>query len=378
MNHSDALYKRIYQKLLTEIEEGMYKDGQRLPTEKELSQKYYVSRITAQKAMRALADEGKIVRVIGKGSYIADSFQPDMELKRKKRRCIALIMGSLGASFGLNVVYGALDAAEKHGVDLILKNSKNDQMLEREIIKELESDACDGLIIQPANGELYSEEIIQAVFQGQSVVMVDRDMQGINVPFVGINNERMAYQALEKLIQLNHTRIALLATGNDKSSTIRERINGYTQAHMNYCISINPRYMLLNLCSFGQNQNTFEELKQITEKLKQFFKEYPEVTAVFATEYLVAKAAMDAINVLGLQEKVSIVSFDCDSLLGENAWIAHVLQPQYDMGKCAVDVMMRLLNKEPLEKRVWQLEGEWCDGASLFPTLQDNDVMEPE
>ena len=48
------------------------------------------------------------------------------------------------------------------------------------------------------------------------------------------------------------------------------------------------------------------------------------------------------------------------------------------MGKCAVDVMMRLLNKEPLEKRVWQLEGEWCDGASLFPTLQDNDVMEPE
>ena len=147
---------------------------------------------------------------------------------------------------------------------------------------------------------------------------------------------------------------------------------------MNYCISINPRYMLLNLCGFGQNQNTFEDLKQITEKLKQFFKEYPEVTAVFATEYLVAKAAMDAINVLGLQEKVSIVSFDCDSLLGENAWIAHVLQPQYDMGKCAVDVMMRLLNKEPLEKRVWQLEGEWCDGASLFPTLQDNDVMEPE
>ena len=250
--------------------------------------RYYVSRITAQKAMRALADEGKIVRVIGKGSYIADSFQPDMELKRKKRRCIALIMGSLDASFGLNVVYGALDAAEKHGVDLILKNSKNDQMLEREIIKELESDACDGLIIQPANGELYSEEIIQAVFQGQSVVMVDRDMQGINVPFVGINNERMAYQALEKLIQLNHTRIALLATGNDKSSTIRERINGYTQAHMNYCISINPRYMLLNLCGFGQNQNTFEDLKQITEKLKQFFKEYPEVTAVFATEYLLS------------------------------------------------------------------------------------------
>ena len=77
-------------------------------------------------------------------------------------------------------------------------------------------------------------------------------MQGINVPFVGINNERMAYQALEKLIQLNHTRIALLATGNDKSSTIRERINGYTQAHMNYCISINPRYMLLNLAALDK------------------------------------------------------------------------------------------------------------------------------
>ena len=37
MNHSDALYKRIYQKLLTEIEEGMYKDGQRLPPRSTMS-----------------------------------------------------------------------------------------------------------------------------------------------------------------------------------------------------------------------------------------------------------------------------------------------------------------------------------------------------
>lgn len=43
------LYEQIYNDIIEGIENGTYKKGDRLPSEKELSEKYCVSRITSKK-----------------------------------------------------------------------------------------------------------------------------------------------------------------------------------------------------------------------------------------------------------------------------------------------------------------------------------------
>ena len=48
--------------ILKQIDTGEYPPGGRLPSEKELEKLYHVSRITAQKAMNLLAEDGRIVR----------------------------------------------------------------------------------------------------------------------------------------------------------------------------------------------------------------------------------------------------------------------------------------------------------------------------
>ena len=45
------LYEKVYMDLLRRMEDGTYRKGDRLPTEKELSDYYGVSRITMRKAL---------------------------------------------------------------------------------------------------------------------------------------------------------------------------------------------------------------------------------------------------------------------------------------------------------------------------------------
>ena len=43
------LYEQIYTDILKQIGKGLFKPGDRLPSEKEISEQYHVSRITAKR-----------------------------------------------------------------------------------------------------------------------------------------------------------------------------------------------------------------------------------------------------------------------------------------------------------------------------------------
>ena len=69
----EPLYLKIYNDLLQGMQQGTYPAGSRLPSEKELSQQYEVSRITSKKALEMLSDRNLIARMPGKGSYVLGS-----------------------------------------------------------------------------------------------------------------------------------------------------------------------------------------------------------------------------------------------------------------------------------------------------------------
>lgn len=64
------LYLQLKSHLQAQIEEGVYgKDG-RLPSERELSQHYNISRMTARQAIQALMQDGFIDTRVGKGTFV--------------------------------------------------------------------------------------------------------------------------------------------------------------------------------------------------------------------------------------------------------------------------------------------------------------------
>ncbi|MCX4025665.1 histidine utilization repressor [Endozoicomonas sp. SM1973] len=65
-------YQQIKDFIYQNIRDRHYKPHERIPTEHELSDKFQVSRMTANKAIRDLVKEGLLVRYPGQGTFVTD------------------------------------------------------------------------------------------------------------------------------------------------------------------------------------------------------------------------------------------------------------------------------------------------------------------
>lgn len=65
------LYLRVIEKIKQDIDEGVYREGEKLPSEFELSKQLGVSRATLREALRILEDEKFVVRKHGVGTFIS-------------------------------------------------------------------------------------------------------------------------------------------------------------------------------------------------------------------------------------------------------------------------------------------------------------------
>ena len=72
-NEATPLYLQIKSKIKKEIRTGILKPGDKLPSESEMQKKYNISRVTIRNAMAELESEGYIIKVQGKGSFVAHS-----------------------------------------------------------------------------------------------------------------------------------------------------------------------------------------------------------------------------------------------------------------------------------------------------------------
>jgi len=90
-NSHEPLYRQLAKLLISQIHSGDYKAGNRLPSERELSVAYKVSRITARQAIDLLFEDGMIFREQGRGTFVAEprmrhlqgltSFTEDMQAR---------------------------------------------------------------------------------------------------------------------------------------------------------------------------------------------------------------------------------------------------------------------------------------------------------
>jgi GntR family transcriptional regulator len=69
---SQPLYKQLEDILMQSIESGTFKQGEKIPTELELSKIYNVSRITIRKALEELTRNNYLVRKTGKGTFVSN------------------------------------------------------------------------------------------------------------------------------------------------------------------------------------------------------------------------------------------------------------------------------------------------------------------
>jgi len=91
---SQPLYEQIKDYILSRIESGEYASHSQLPSERQLSEQFTVNRLTVNKAIKQLVDDGWLYIQIGKGTYIGEepihqqidmltSFTEDVKFRRQ-------------------------------------------------------------------------------------------------------------------------------------------------------------------------------------------------------------------------------------------------------------------------------------------------------
>ena len=96
------LYFQLFTVLNDAINRGLIPNGARMPSEKEISDCFDVSRITARRTLAELAAKGLVVRHRGKGTFVRHAFTPEPIVA--PLGAIAESLGDLGRDTTLTVL----------------------------------------------------------------------------------------------------------------------------------------------------------------------------------------------------------------------------------------------------------------------------------
>lgn len=351
------MYEQIYDDLAEQIRTKHYKEGDRVPSEKELAELYNVSRITSKKALELLANEGFIIRLPGKGSFVREFNELEKsamiqtaEIKKANRLLIGLVMTDFDYSYGTKIVHGVEEASREHECFPVIRRTMGTIENEVNAVRELLHLGVDGLIVFPAQGEYFNEEILKLVINKFPLVLIDRYFKGIAATSISTDNVVASRKAIDYLFDLKHQHIGLLSPPPIDTTAIEERIEGFIEAHDEKGIAVNKALWLNDITSTLPNQFTEKNIKADQEKIKKHLQNNPEITALFAVEYNIALIAKKAIQELQLRvpEDISIISFDSPDLPYQDVFtFTHLKQQEKEIGRKAVEHIIKMKEGSP-------------------------------
>jgi GntR family transcriptional regulator of arabinose operon len=246
MKHDDlkrpVKHKLIYDKLCNDIIKGIYKPGEKLPTENELADMFDTSRPTIGRAMRDLQQKGLITRRQGQGTFVKQSTKPsNRTLGLLIHWQIRPVQTTNSTIFGI-MVPELLKNASQYGYSLLLNDipvGNDSDYIERAqaICKRLMASHVAGVFFTPlelTKNNFLNENIAEQLNRaGIALVLLDRDLTDSyhrsQFDIVGINNEQSSLIITHHLIELGCKKIDFVC-GTVQTTAINDRYYGYRQA----------------------------------------------------------------------------------------------------------------------------------------------------
>ncbi len=158
-------------------------------------------------------------------------------LKTKRTLSVGVVISDVLNPILAAISKSAEDLLLQQGYSLAVCNS--DESPERELVwlRQLLQRRVDGIVLLPTGGN--RSLLFSAMHSGQPFVLIDRQIDGLKADCVLFDNEQGAYQAVRHLIELGHSRIALL----NLTLTLtpgRNRLRGYERALQEAGLQVYP------------------------------------------------------------------------------------------------------------------------------------------
>jgi GntR family transcriptional regulator, arabinose operon transcriptional repressor len=358
------LYEQIFNHILQKIQEGEWKKGDRVPSEKELADQFGVSRITSKKALEMLSHYRIIERIQGKGSFVTEATGNLVELKQRRPgeaadtkleqeewRTIGVILPDYADSYGANLIRGIEEHCSLHQCRMMMKLTYDNREEEEAAIRSFIRSGADGIIVFPGHGEHYNAELLRLVLDRYPLVLVDRYLKGIAASAVLSDNRRAAFDITKLLLDQGPLPIGFLSAPAENTSTLEDRLLGFSDACMQKGWTPNPSHIMTNLYSSLPQSFLSTNVQRDYETVRRFVDMNPELTAFVVGEYNLALILREVLLSLGkrIPEDYQIVCFDSPAQPFGEYLFTHVRQDEREMGKRCVETLIGMWNnKDPI------------------------------
>lgn len=317
-----------------------YKNGDILPTEKELAEQFFTSRVTVQKSMRLLSNEGYISRSPGRGTYV--TYSPPGK-KSADANLIGVILCNISPSFGLETLLSIEKTAQELDYSIILKNSMACRELESKHINDLTSLGAKGLIVQPLQGDYYSDKLIRLQLNKFPLLLIDRRFKGFPIASISTNNSLATEDLVNHLFVHGHNHIGFICYYSKNTSSIEARLNGFKSMYFKSSKSVFESNILTTI----ETPDDLNAREKNIDRITNYLTENSHITAIIASENLVTSLVLEAVTRMGksIPEHYSLVCFDDPSGISHKK-ITHIKQNESQIGDLAVNLLHKKICNE--------------------------------
>lgn len=305
-----------------------------------------LARVSVATVSRTLSGDGgsdsvrrRVFEAVAALDYYPNRLPRNM--RSRSSQLIGLIISDVANPFFTAVARGCEDVAQAHKFSMVLFNTDEDPAKERASLEVILAERAAGVIL--ASTGQANDSVRRLITAGIPVVALDRRIPGVQLDAVTVDNASGAYLAVQHLIELGHTRVAMVS-GPDRASSIRERQEGYIRALRAHRIPVDEVLIRKgNLRETGGRLATADVLATSDGP-----------TAIFAVNNLTTLGVLHALRAQAIKvpEEMSVIGFDdfpAADLLDPP--LTAVAQPTYELGARAAELLIRRIRDSKVQSQ---------------------------
>lgn len=246
---------------------------------------------------------------------------------------IGVIVPDVGNEFFAEIISGISDVAKKNNYNILFFNTDESEEIEHANLIEVSRERLKGVIIAPVSSyDRKTCEVLNSMEEkGIPVVLIDRNMEGMDCDAVFVNNFEGSYDGVSSLIKEGHKKIAIIA-GPITSLPGRERLEGYRKALQDAGITVREEYEVTGDFKFEKAYKKTEELLKLEDK----------PTAIFTCNNKTTLGCLSYMthNHIELGKDLAVIGFDRISTLDAIGYpISTVERDAVEQGRKAMELL---------------------------------------
>lgn len=285
-------------------------------------------------------------------------------LARSSTQLVAAVVPMLTSYFFMEVIRGVQDRLAESDYDLLVFSARSPEHVDAQLARAAQKGRADGLLLCSTPLTPARAGALRA--SGAPVVLVDSAHPDFDS--VSVSNREGGFAATTHLLGLGRERVGLVAP-NPVSVPGAERRAGYEAALAHAGRDVDAR--LIAASREGDEHGYTRAAGHASMRALLRLPDPPD--AVFATSDAQALGALDALREAGLRtpDDVALVGFD-DIPTSAYVGLSTLRQPMYEMGKAAIDKLLRRIEApaRPVSHTTFSAElcvRETCGAALHVP-----------